>query len=135
MSDPEGSGSTAPKPKEETEDEYIPTKPVMGGIRKGKYNTAWTGGVPKVDWSKGLEEPNPKHLGQFQRRYEDGKAATFGYERRRQPLETKLSSIEQMTQFKLDVTHHLHEHGLDSIAHVPHTMTTIMKMIWQPSPS
>ena len=60
---------------------HTPDKPKMGGIKKGQYHVAWTGGEPKPDWEDGLVQPNPKHIGQFQRRYEDGKAAIFGYER------------------------------------------------------
>jgi len=91
----------------------------MGGIKSGQYNVAWTGGTPNVDWNKGLLQPNPRHIGQFQRRYESGRAATSGYERRRCALPNQLDGIEQLAQFKLDVTAHLHEHGMDSIAHVP----------------
>ena len=58
---------------------HTPDEPKMGGIKKGQYHVAWTGGEPKPDWEDGLVELNPKHIGQFQRRYEDGKAAIFGY--------------------------------------------------------
>ena len=76
MRSPEAVGKAKP-----SEEDYVPTKPKMGGIRKGQYNTAWTGGVPNVDWDQGLVQPNPRHLGQYQQRYEEGKAATAGYER------------------------------------------------------
>ena len=103
----------------------------MGGIKKGQYHVAWTGGEPKPNWDDGLVQPDPKHIGQFQRCYEDGKAAIFGYERQRHPLQNKLSSIQEMSQFKLDVTNHLCEHGLDTIVHVPdpHDNTKMVPII------
>ena len=80
MSDPSGTQQTQQQ-SSATSVPHTPDKPKMGGIKKGQYHVAWTGGEPKPDWEDGLVQPNPKHIGQFQRRYEDGKAAIFGYER------------------------------------------------------
>ena len=97
---------------------YKPVKPIMGGIVSAEYNTAWTGGVPKPDWS-GLKVIVLQPANPCQLRYPTGKTATTSYGYRIEGLSVQLSCIKGLNTFKRSVCQHMTKWGMDSIAYLP----------------
>ena len=101
---------------------FKPTKPLMGDVVEldPDHPVAWTGGVPKVDWT-GLEDPATvsQQLVPTQYRPHSAKARAVTYQQRITGLTTQLTDVTQLLTFTRAVRTHLSVYGLDTIAYLP----------------
>jgi hypothetical protein len=112
-----GTGSIPPSPSLP----WKPMKPIMGNIcQVGKdEEAAWTGRLPKSDWSAldatALNEPVTPN------QYRSSSIATSqkGHNYRRTGLKEKFARAGDLVTFQHHVWNHLVDTGMDSIAYVP----------------
>jgi hypothetical protein len=94
----------------------MPPTPIMGGVipapREG--NVAWTGGLPKPDWT-GLVNPMANVSPNQHRSFSGQKALAI----RRTGLPNKWKTKGDLVDFCTSISKRLKDTGLDSIAHLP----------------
>ena len=98
-----------------------PPKPIMGAVialSKDSWS-AWTGGMPKADWtgldpSSQLETTSPNQL-----RPVYVSAAQKGYNHRRTGMTTLFNPADDLISFQNAVWDHLTDTGMDTIAYLP----------------
>ena len=99
-----------------------PPKPIMGAVTALSKDswTAWTGGMPKADWtgldpSAQLDTTSPNQL-----RPVYVSATQKGYNHRRTGMSTPFKPADDLTSFQNSVWDHLTDTGVDSIvAYLP----------------
>ncbi len=100
---------------------WKPIKPIMGDVcRVGKdEEAAWTGGLPKSDWSgldsTALQEPVTPN--QFRSTYIATSQKSHNY--RKTGLAVKFARSGDLASLEQQVWHQLKDTGMDSIAYVP----------------
>ena len=111
---------------------YMPTKPIMGDIKQvgGSDYAAWTGGVPRHDWS-GLEDPTPVSVEPKQYRPSSVGGSSKAQHYRTTGLETKFTRSSDLLVFQKKVMDHLEINGLDTVTYLldpqdPTRMITII---------
>jgi hypothetical protein len=93
-----------------------PIPPIMGGlVDGGGYLVAFTGGKPKPDWS-GLETSSQVNTNPNQLRIV-GSKGVLPYNNRRTGLATKYKHGGDLETLMTDMTKHLKNHGMDTIAY------------------
>ena len=103
--------------------------PIMGGMVAitTTESAAWTGGIPKADWSE-LEDPTATFLSPNQLRPIQVGAAQKAYNARKEGLSTKFAKGGSIKDFSDKVLSHLEDTGMDTIAYLP-SPTDHTKMI------
>ena len=98
-----------------------PPKPIMGAVTTVSKDSwaAWTGGLPKADWtglhpSAQLDPTSPNQL-----RPVYVSAAQKGYNYRRTGMTVQFKPTDDLTDFQNAVWEHLTDTGMDSIAYLP----------------
>ena len=93
-------------------------KPIMGGIAILNKDdcSAFTGGIPKHDWS-GLKTPTNDYVSPNQLRTSHASSKSYNY--RKKGLEIKFKKGDDLQTFERKVISHFKESGLDTIAYLP----------------
>lgn len=100
---------------------WIPVAPLMGGVSQIDATThaAWTGGLPKADWT-GLDPSSPTmHTTPNQLRPSSIGSAQKSFTFRQTGLSTKLTAAGDLDTFEHKIWQHLTDCGMDTIAYVP----------------
>ena len=100
---------------------WMPIKPIMGGITQvdGSTLAAWTGGLPKADWT-GLDPLSPTSwVTPNQLRPASIGSSQKSHNYRKIGLAEKFAKGGDLDTFEHQVWTHLEDTGMHSIAYVP----------------
>jgi hypothetical protein len=110
---------------------HKPLEPIMGGLTQTDHDKwcAWTGGIPKLDWT-GLEveatdydTPNQLRSIYNVKGYNHGKGG----------LSLKFNKTNQLVPFKKSIWNHLQENGLDTVTYLPDMRKVVSSVIYDHS--
>lgn len=107
-------------------DDNKPTKPIMGGISQLAKDewAAWTGGVPKSDWSGLTDEQPLDYTTPNQLRPVYASSAQKGYNFRKTGIQDKFEKTDDLMVFQTSIWDHLVDTGMETIAYIPDPVNT-----------